>query len=71
MLSGIQPFEKTEQKVKNCSDCTKDNNARNETGHPENLRRINYQISQSFSGSDKFSDNYAYKAETDIDLENA
>ena len=61
-------FNKIQDSIQHHSDYAQDYNGHQNPGELESLAAVDDQISETFSGTDKFSDDHAYQTETDIDL---
>ena len=67
MLSDLL-FNKIKCKIQQHGNDAKDHNGHQDPCKPECLASVNDQVSQAFSGTDKFSDDHAHQAKPDVDL---
>ena len=61
-------FNKIKCKIQQHGNDAEDNNGHQDPCKSECLASVNDQVSQAFSGTDKFSDDHAYQAKPDVDL---
>lgn len=64
-------FNKIKCKIQQHCNDAEDHNGHQDPCKPECLASVNDQVSQAFSGTDKFSDDHAHQTEPDIDLHGA
>ena len=61
-------FNKIKCKIQQHGNDAEDHNGHQDPCKSECLASVNDQVSQAFSGTDKFSDDHAYQAKPDVDL---
>ena len=61
-------FNKIKCKIQQHGNDAEDHNGHQDPCKPECLASVNDQVSQAFSGTDKFSDDHAHQAKPDVDL---
>ena len=61
-------FNKIKCKIQQHGNDAEDHNGHQDPCKSECLASVNDQVSQAFSGTDKFSDDHAYQAKSDVDL---
>ena len=61
-------FNKIKCKIQQHGNDAEDHNGHQDPCKSECLASVNDQVSQTFSGTDKFSDDHAYQAKPDVDL---